>query len=455
MEKENIRYILDNIISKANYNKQKGRYEIKEEDYIHLNLTVKQKRLLKIICKNNKILLERTSKILPSKEDEQIFKEYNEIKEKIISNPEAKELEQRRIKIRNQIATDNMELIKTIIDRRLEGIHYIQDIEDIYQMGYEFLLEYIDKNYLSKETFKNSISSRIMIYIHRRISNYEEGIGYRTRDDISSLNKQKEKNPTIEIDELSDKTKIEPTRIEKLLSIEESLPLVSLDEEIDALNNQETSDNSQLYDDSFETKLIDYYSNQEIVSKIIQTLPEKDREILTLYYGFNTGIDYTIVEIAKMYNVSKEAIFIVIKRALEKIKTSIRIKYLKELYESSDKYEYIECSKETKLEEFLIKYLPKETIYQIITKINSRKKEFTFAYIYFYEKEEQINKIISTLNITLKQLYQLKNKTIQHFREELINLLSQERNKKVTYQEYLEYLMNLYLHKSKVRKRGI
>ena len=455
MEQENIRYILDKIISKARYNAQTDKYEIKEEDYINLNLTVKQKRLLKIICKNSQISLELTSKILPSKEDEQIFKEYNEIKKKLILNPQSKELEQRRIEIRNQIATDNIKLIKTIIDRRFNENHYIQDIEDIYQMGYEFLLEYIDKNYLTKDTFKNNISSRILLYIHRRNSNYEEGVGYRTKDDISTLKKEKENNPTIEIDELSEKTKIDPTRIEKLLSIEESLPLVSLDEEIDILNAQENSDNSPLYDDSFESNLIDNYSKQEIVSKIIQTLSEKEREILTLYYGFNTGIDYTIIEIAKMYKVSKEAIFTVIKRALEKIKTSIRIKYLKEIYDASDKYEYTEYEKETKLEEFLIKYLSKDTIYQIITKINPRKKEYSFAYIFFYEEEYELNKITNTLNITLKQLYQLKNKTIKYFRDELINILSQERNKKVTYQDYLEYLMELYLHKNKVRKRGI
>ena len=86
MENENVRFILDNIISKAKYNEKTNTYEIKEEDYLYLNLTSKQKNLLKIMCHNLGIKLEYipyTKDLLPAIENEELFEEYNFIKQRI------------------------------------------------------------------------------------------------------------------------------------------------------------------------------------------------------------------------------------------------------------------------------------------------------------------------------------------------------------------------------------
>ena len=96
MENKNVRFILDNIISKAKYNEKTNTYEITEEDYLHLNLTSKQKSLLKKMCDKLGIKLEYTrytKNLLPAVEDESLFEEYNQILDKLESatDDEAKE----------------------------------------------------------------------------------------------------------------------------------------------------------------------------------------------------------------------------------------------------------------------------------------------------------------------------------------------------------------------------
>ena len=154
MKKEDfIKYILENILPKATYNEEKRKYELKYKDYEEYQLSTSQKKILKEICKKNNILLESKGYIrqsLTAYEDEFLFKEYNDIKQKLINpNQNNKDiLEQRRINLRNKIVTDNIPFINSIISYRMTGINERKDKEDIYQLGYEILIKYIDNNYL-------------------------------------------------------------------------------------------------------------------------------------------------------------------------------------------------------------------------------------------------------------------------------------------------------------------
>ena len=140
MENKNVSYILDNVVRKARYNEETKKYEIKESDYLYLELTSKQKRLLKKICDKFGIDLEYTSytkDLLPAVEDGKLFEEYNEILDKLenVSEEEKEALEARRIELRNKIWTDNIELANSIVSRRINK-EYNAKMFKMYEKGF-------------------------------------------------------------------------------------------------------------------------------------------------------------------------------------------------------------------------------------------------------------------------------------------------------------------------------
>lgn len=455
MEWKNVTYILENIISKAKYNEETHKYELKESDYIDLNLSTNKLKLLKKICEKLGIELEYKGynrMLLPCVENEELFQAYNDIKNKLEQNPNSPELETRRIEIRNKIIIDNLEFVKSIIDRRLDGINDLEDKEDIYQIGYEILLKYIDNNYLYKETFKENISRRLMISMFRKLSLETEGISNYKKKQVSCLIDTQESSNKEEPEELSKQLNLKRNKIEELLALENILTAISLEEEIDNINIQEINDDSPLYDDTFETRMINLYSYKEIISKILSTLPKDQQNILTLYFGLKDGISYNMSEIATMYGFTKAGISVIINKAIRTIQTSIRIKYLKEIYEVPDTYEHIGYNSGKELEEFLVRNLPKE-LADISYKELESIDEVKFFSIFYQHPELEIKEIAKILNYSTTYTYRIKNKTITSIRKTIMTELSKEQNKNLTYEEYLDYLMNLYLCKGKVKKR--
>ena len=68
---------------------------------------------------------------------------------------------------------------------------------------------------------------------------------------------------------------------------------------------------------SVDTLNIDF---SDIAKEILQTLNEKERRIIKMYYGISPYRKHTLVEIAKEYNVSRQRITQIIETRLEKIK---------------------------------------------------------------------------------------------------------------------------------------
>ena len=60
------------------------------------------------------------------------------------------------------------------------------------------------------------------------------------------------------------------------------------------------------------------------------TLGEKEREILMYRYGLVDGIEYTLEQIGKMYNVTRERIRQLETKAIRKLRHPARAKYLKD-----------------------------------------------------------------------------------------------------------------------------
>jgi len=78
------------------------------------------------------------------------------------------------------------------------------------------------------------------------------------------------------------------------------------------------------YNSDVEVNYEDKESCLEIV-RCIELLKEKEREIIKLYFGFESDKKYTQVELAKMFNVSQACISRTITRSLDKIKKDLSI----------------------------------------------------------------------------------------------------------------------------------
>ena len=229
-----LKYIVEIILPKATYNEELEKYELKYKDYEEYSLSTSQKKLLKEICKKNNITLESRGYIrqpLEAIEDKFLFKEYNEIKQKLIDpNQNNKDLlEQRRIRLRNKIVTDNIPFINSIINYRITGINERKDKEDIYQFGYEILIKYIDNNYLIKGKFKDHISSILIQSIINRLIAIELDFDTKTKKNLDIIKEQKDKN--LSLDELSKILKLNEEQTKHLINLEGIISASNLDDE--------------------------------------------------------------------------------------------------------------------------------------------------------------------------------------------------------------------------------
>lgn len=393
-----ISFVAEKIIPKAKLNVTTGKYEIKYEDYKEFDLSVGENKILKEICRNQGIKIETRGYLrenLICIEDEKLFKEYNEIKGKLLTNiteEEKARLEQRKYEIIGRIVTDNMEFIETIINRRIADMNNREDKEDIYQLGYELLIKYINDNYLIKGKFKDEIGQQIILYITK-----------------------------------------------KLLS--------EVPKEQTAITDMESS--TSYYEDPEKT-VVDTISQKQIIPIVISTLPKREENILKLYFGFY-GEEYTITEIAEIYGLSKQLIFEIITTSLETIKNSIRMKYINQISDKEIEYQSKENYQNKRLEEFLVKKLPKEYLNELLKKLKTKEKRL--AELFFSDNDYSVSQMASLLNISQSHTSVIKNKVILHIRDKIIEALSKKYQKKLTYEEYIDYLMNFYQHQNRL-KRG-
>lgn len=458
-----ISYIYDKILSKALYDKTIQKHIIRKEDYPYLELSRNQMLLLKQICERSGIILEEPDMKLPSVEDEELFKEYNEIQEQLKNNPQAKDyLETRRIQIRNQIASANLKLVRTILNRRIDGIHQMEDKEDIYQLGYELLLEFIDKhNITQKGYFTKFISSNLVNYVIRRIPNMRNNIGFSTNEKISKIRKT-QNNPNRErqflsVEEIQELFDIPTHEAKALLNLDALLCAISIDEEIKKLNQKADSYtlSSPLYDSSFEENLIKN-SARETIIKIIYTLPVQQRKILMLSYGFKDNYCYNDVEIAKILGISRVAVGLIKVEALANLRLSIRSNYLKDFYIFDHPYQDFAENHMTKkqksvLEEVLIGYIPHEELLEYLNNIPERERTVLILYLGLKDGiKYNLISISKIIGISTSSVYNLKEQGFTNLQNHIIKIKFQ---KYITNREYLDYLIKTYVINRDVKSK--
>lgn len=132
----------------------------------------------------------------------------------------------------------------------------------------------------------------------------------------------------VSIEEIAKEAGLEPALVGELLSI--SRETVSFDTPV---GNGSDSSSSRLgdfiEDDGFgPEELAMQKCLREDIDKVLSTLSEKERDIITLRFGLNDTAPMSLKEIGVMYNLTKERIRQIEKRALERLKQPGRAKML-------------------------------------------------------------------------------------------------------------------------------
>lgn len=100
----------------------------------------------------------------------------------------------------------------------------------------------------------------------------------------------------------------------------------------------EEDDKSQLGDFLADDKILspDQETSRRIVgdqvTELLDTLPEKEREILELRYGMHDGITHTLEEVGKKFGVTRERIRQIEAKALEKLRNNEKVERLRSYY---------------------------------------------------------------------------------------------------------------------------
>jgi RNA polymerase primary sigma factor len=145
------------------------------------------------------------------------------------------------------------------------------------------------------------------------------------RRSSQELTQQKKREPTIK--ELSKKMKISVKKVDTLKSLDQ--PTVSIDVPVDGDKN--TSFSNFLPDDQNSSPEDAAISSclREQINEALNTLTEREGEILKMRFGLDDGVEYTLEQVGQRYNVTRERIRQIESKALRKLKNSRKSETLK------------------------------------------------------------------------------------------------------------------------------
>lgn len=457
-----ISYVYEKVYSKAHYDETIKGYIIKKENYLPLNLTKKQLNILKKMCRNSNIKLEYEEYRVPSVEDERLFKEYQELKSQIDANPKSSDLntlEQRRIEIRNKIVSDNLLLVRAIIDRNFDDVSEKYDIEEIYQIGYDILFTLVDNHTIVvPRQFTLYLSAHLITDIMLKIYKLENQLHLKrkTLEKLKKLHEIISSSGNIKtIEDLMQQLGITKKQADELLNIQDTLNFISIDAEVERLENGSEHQDSPLYSDNFEREIFQS-STREYAKKILNTLPGQQKEVIMLAFGFKDGICYNDTEIANIMGFTNARISIVRQDALQNLKESIRLNYFKDIYETNNSHTPFTIShRGTKeLEDILISQIPKDKLLHYMEGLPEKEQTVILLYYGFEDNIKHTLKDIGTiLNVRKDWLSFVKTRACQHIRTKVVIEILNETNNIPTYEEYLNYLIKTYIINNKYQKQ--
>ena len=108
----------------------------------------------------------------------------------------------------------------------------------------------------------------------------------------------------------------------------------TIDYNLDSCQEMEYEEGSAIINDEFESKLIDAQSSKVGIDELMKTLKERERKILSLYFGLDDGKGKTLEEIGEKYHMTSERVRQIKDKALVKLKTEALISDEFETYKS-------------------------------------------------------------------------------------------------------------------------
>ena len=128
------------------------------------------------------------------------------------------------------------------------------------------------------------------------------------------------------LEEIGNMTRMDPKLVGDLLSI--SKEMVSLDAPV--FGDPSNSTVGDFIEDGYRTA-DDYVFEQALrddINEALAALSAKEREIVEMRYGLNGAIPMSLKEIGELYNLTKERIRQIEKKAIERMKNPARLKIL-------------------------------------------------------------------------------------------------------------------------------
>lgn len=412
-------YLYQEVISKAKYDKLIGKKIIHPEDYLFLDLTKEQLKLLESLCQEYDIILEILPPRISIKETTNLLSYYYELK-RIAKDTKDVQINDTIIEIRDTIFNGNIELVYKFITKFFKSIINTQDKEDIYQTAYEILLKAIDE-------YQENNDHTFLVYTINLI--------YSTINEKYCIEHTKENiDKTIELPE-----GIMPKYIPDYYHTEEYL--------------------------------IDLMTSKEI-KKVVLTLPELEQKVLTIIYGLDGKGIRTEIDAANELGISRQSVIFNKNRALISLSLPPRRDYLKSIYLESDffhttsTYEEIEKIKSRTDDQtidintkntidFLIRSIPKSELVCLIQKLPQKIQEIFSLYYGLpdgvsYSREE----ISVKLGVSQSQVYVKLVKGLELFQKILKTAYCNKYYRCID-KDYLELIMYEYLtgHKAKCKSR--
>ncbi len=266
----------------------------------------------------------------------------NIAKSKLLTKEEEVELAKRikkgDQKAKNELIVANTRLVVSIAKQYSnKGV----PLQDLIQEGNLGLIHAVEKfDYSLNFKFSTYASWWIRQAVKKAVDNQSRGI--RIPSNILYLLSKiaRAKNSLVQI------LGREPTAEEIYLKLNKEVPLEKIDAALllsrgtvsleSNVGNDSESELGDFIEDKNDDSPKDFVSQndiKELLKNALGNLTEKEADILKLRYGLNDGVERTLAEIGKVYNISRERVRQIISRALFKLKKSLNEK---KIYDSDE-----------------------------------------------------------------------------------------------------------------------
>jgi RNA polymerase primary sigma factor len=133
---------------------------------------------------------------------------------------------------------------------------------------------------------------------------------------VSQLNQELERIPTIH--EVADSSGFSTDEVQMMLR--STLTPKSLADETGRDDKGQFSETIVGPDSASSEEAIDYHALRDRINSLIETLSYRDKEIIRLRYGLGDGHSYTLEEVARIFNLTRERVRQLEHRALRKLR---------------------------------------------------------------------------------------------------------------------------------------